>query len=74
MYSGLATFVADMFALSLVALSRCLDMIMVKKWTVFCSKKKNIFYFISIGVDIRLSLDYSYVDREVAWSRNRMEL
>ena len=43
MYSGLATFVADMLGLSLVALSRCLDMIMVKKWTVFCSKKKNIF-------------------------------
>ena len=43
MGSGMATFLADMLALSLVAMSRCFDMIIFKKWTDFCKRKRNIF-------------------------------
>ena len=43
MYAGMSVFVADMLALALVALSRCLDIVLTIKWTDFCSRKRNIF-------------------------------
>lgn len=43
MYGGFVTFVADMLALSLVALSRCLDTVVMVTWTTFCSRKRNTF-------------------------------
>ena len=43
MYAGMTTFVADIVAISLVAISRCLDMVITNKWEEFCSKKTNIF-------------------------------
>ena len=43
MYSGMSIFVADMLALALVALSRCLDIALTTTWTNFCSKRRNVF-------------------------------
>jgi hypothetical protein len=40
---GVITFVADMLAIALIALSRCLDMIINQKWTKLCEKRRNIF-------------------------------
>ena len=42
MYSGMSIFVADMLALALVALSRCLDIALTIKWTYFCSRRRNV--------------------------------
>ena len=42
MYSGMSIFVADMLALALVALSRCLDTVLRTKWTDFCSRRRNV--------------------------------
>ena len=47
LYGGAATMVVDMLALSLVALSRCLDMVINEKWANFCEKWRNIFCLIS---------------------------
>ena len=41
-YGGVTTLVASMLAISLVALSRCLDMVITSTWTAFCDKKRNI--------------------------------
>ena len=41
-YGGVVTLVADMLAIAIVALSRCLDMVAHQKWTDFCDKKRNI--------------------------------
>ena len=41
-YGGVVTLVADMLAIAIVALSRCLDMVMHQKWTEFCDRKRNI--------------------------------
>lgn len=41
-YGAMATFVAGMLSMALVALSRCLDMIMNQRWARFCDKKRNI--------------------------------
>ena len=41
LYSGMSIFVADILALALVALSRCLDTVLTTKWTDFCSKRRN---------------------------------
>ena len=46
LYGGVATMVVDMLALSLVALSRCLDIMMKERWTKFCEKWRNIFFLI----------------------------
>ena len=43
LFGGISTFVADMLAISLVALSRCLDMVVKEKWTNFCDKRRNVF-------------------------------
>ena len=42
-YGGVVTLVADMLAIAIVALSRCLDMVMQQKWATFCDNKRNIF-------------------------------
>ena len=41
-YGGVVTLVADMLAIAVVALSRCLDMVAHQKWSDFCDKKRNI--------------------------------
>jgi hypothetical protein len=41
-YGGVVTLVADMLAIAIVALSRCLDMVMHQKWSEFCDRKRNI--------------------------------
>ena len=46
LYGGVATMVVDMLALTLVALSRCLDIAMKEKWTKFCEKWRNISFLI----------------------------
>ena len=43
MYAGMSIFLADMIALALVALSRCLDMVLTMQWAEFCSKRRNRF-------------------------------
>ena len=43
MYAGMSIFLADMVALALVALSRCLDTVLTMKWTEFCGKRRNRF-------------------------------
>jgi hypothetical protein len=43
MYAGMTIFVADMLAMTFVAISRCFDMVITNKWAKFCSKKTNIF-------------------------------
>ena len=41
-YGGVMTLVGDMLAITLVALSRCLDMVITEKWNRFCDKRRNI--------------------------------
>ena len=48
-YGGVVTLVADMLAISIVALSRCLDMVAHQKWVDFCDKKRNISVLILIS-------------------------
>ena len=73
MYAGLSVFVADMLALALVALSRCLDIVLTIKWTYFCSRKRNIFVLFllcwTIGLMvIPLALTFHSYGIEMGWN------
>jgi hypothetical protein len=41
--SGITTIGADILALALIAVSRCIDMTWKMKWNEFCDRKRNIF-------------------------------
>ena len=56
-YGGNVTFVADMLALALIVVSRCLDMVMKENWKRFCNKQRNlIFLFLIVWVPSLLSI------------------
>ena len=69
---GISTFVADILALALVALSRSLDMNMNQKWTRFCDKNRNIILLLLLVwvpslVSLSLSIFIQYHGIEPGW-------